>query len=208
MVSRNEDILEIEVVSSPPREQDGLLADIPISKEPVEPLRPVTPLTLGGSKFRRKPVVPDSSPLHAETSLHTEQVEETKASVLSSLDRLSSENVASTFLPILETGFRENFTARTSSGKRITIPRKPAWKKVLARQTQRDALQAQKDSYYGVDIHAMLNTIERESEFPSYPEYVPPLFHVNVDSTTCVERQYQVKNSGQINTAQPNLWNY
>ena len=55
---------------------------------------------------------------------------------------------------------RRSLTARTSSGKTIIISKKPPWKAVLKAQEQRTASRAQKEAYYGVDIHGLLDNIE------------------------------------------------
>ena len=68
---------------------------------------------------------------------------------------------------------RETLTARTSSGKTITISKKTPWKKVIQRQQQAAASKAQKEAYYGVDIHRLLDRIEDEKLQSSLPVHAP-----------------------------------
>ena len=62
----DEDILEVEVISSPPLTAQSLDDEhVRMMSSESSQEKPTTPLTLGESKFRRKPVVPTdiSSPL-------------------------------------------------------------------------------------------------------------------------------------------------
>jgi ATPase family associated with various cellular activities (AAA) len=170
-VSQYEDILEIELLSSPVVEPSTVDIDPPTSVHEIEKPRPVTPLTLGGSKFRRKPATTESSSPVASQLPPKEDISETKASVLRSFSELSSADVPSTSIQVIESGSRQSFTARTSSGRQFTIRRIPEWKKIISKQNQRTAIQTQKDSYYGVDINRLLNGIESDSQLPSYADY-------------------------------------
>jgi hypothetical protein len=170
LASQFEDILEIEVVSTPEPEldEDPHGVDESMSTNDNEQKTPI-PLTLGGSKFRRKPVHVDSSPITSNPPLT--EIINFEESVVGSLSMPSPQIATSTSVPIIEAGNRQSFTGRTSLGRQVTLRRKPQWKKLIAKQNRRNAMKAQKDSYYGVDIHGLLNRIESASQFPSQAEY-------------------------------------
>ena len=66
---------------------------------------------------------------------------------------------------------KKSFTARTSSGKTISIEKKPPWKAVIREQEKRTEARAQKEAYYGVDIHGLLNNIEDQPSQPFEPRF-------------------------------------
>ena len=198
LASQYEGILEIEVVSSPEQEPEPeVFDDIQRTVPESEGQGPVTPLTLGTSRFRRTQALPElSSPVTSHMPIADEIV-------LESLSQQPLLEPNSNTILSIEPGQRQSYTARTSSGRQLTLRRIPEWKKIIAKQNQRDALQAQKDSYYGVDIHGLLNRIEANSQFPIITEYPLFLCAVNVDIMTPLV-QWPARSYGQINTARLN----
>jgi hypothetical protein len=162
---------EVEVISSPPMEE---VAVFEMQDESQEQERPVTPVALGGSRFRRKPA-PPSSPLDKDSQVSNplfDSQESTQPAEFIMPPSLGNYGTSSTEI---RTGGREYLTARTSSGKVISISKKPAWKKHIKQQEQNAASRALKQNYYGVDIHRLLDNIENTSSQPTpmYPPFSP-----------------------------------
>lgn len=143
-----------------------------ISHETTED-KPTTPMALGGSRFRRKPIISTdiSSPLIIQAN-HEMDIEsnplfdsQDSISVYDSVDSIMSppqyESSAST---TSATSSRRTLTARTSSGKSIVISKKAPWKAVLKAQEKRTAAREHKEAYYGVDIHGLLDNIEGQTQ--------------------------------------------
>jgi hypothetical protein len=145
-----------------------------VSFEPFQDDPSVTPMALGGSKFRRKQIVPAdiSSPVivsathdidlasiplfEPEESIPTASTSESQTSIPTPPRQVPS---TSTVIPPLPS-YRQTLKACTSSGKVISITKKPQWKKIIASQEKQDAIKAQKEAYYGIDIHRLLDNIE------------------------------------------------
>jgi hypothetical protein len=138
---------------------------------------------LGGSKFRRKPIIStdSSSPLKPTTnnpseSQDTFDSQQTLPSVSlyesqQSLPSPPRQPSPPTEVPA-QSLVRETVTARTSDGKYITISKKPLWKKIQARQEKQATSKAQKEAYYGIDIHRLLDRIENDTLQSSLPRYL------------------------------------
>jgi hypothetical protein len=181
-------ILDIEVISSPPlRAISPPDQDITVLSMETMEETPVTPLVLGGSKFRRKQIVPTdiSSPV---TISATHNKDSLPISLLETQELGSSPPVVEPPIPspvrfqpsTLPSRNSTNLSvmARTSSGKVISISKKPTWKKLMKTQEQRDARKAQKEAYYGIDIHRLLDKIEDPS--PSTQQRYSSSFQTNI----------------------------
>lgn len=167
----DDDIVHVERLTSPPPASQGL-AQVVSTDKPSQPS--TTPLGLGGSTFRRKTVAttdPSSSPVIPKPNENTES---SNASPFEDLDIVSvpgtptsmsspppQDNSPASNIPPLSN--RITLTAYTSSGKEISISKKPAWKKVIANQQRQDAIREQRRSYYGVDIHGLMDKIDAPS---------------------------------------------
>jgi hypothetical protein len=182
-----DDIRMIEVISSPPlRAQSPVNNDIIVISidEPQEKFATPPASKLGGSSFRRKPFVSTdiSSPrkvtqnygLESQDSMSFDS-QQTIPSVSLYDSQHSIPSPPSPTFPIIppRSSVRETVIARTSSGEPLTISRKPPWKKVLAAQKQKESSRAQKEDYYGVDIHRLLDRIDDEKLQSSLPRYFP-----------------------------------
>ena len=144
----------------------------------------ITPLQLGGSRFRRKTVnladissspapianydINSNTPFDSQTSFSSALPLNSQPAILSR-PRPESSNSS---LPPVKLGHR-TITACNSSGKQITFSKKAPWKKVLATQERIAASKAQKETYYGIDIHNLLNIIEHQSKPSTQTSYVP-----------------------------------
>jgi hypothetical protein len=175
-----DDILEVDVVSSPPatrqvHSDQGFEGAASSQQSQPSPQKPTsTPFTLGGSLFRRKAAAPikDSSPLDASTILSskmqsidsqesaTTSRHESQDLLLSHRPTYPAENPYASF------SSKKSFTARTSYGKTLTIEKKPPWKAVIRDQQKRSEARAHKEAYYGVDIHGLLNLTEDQPPTP------------------------------------------
>ena len=186
-MSAYDDILEVEVVSSPPPTEQVLLdggfegAVSSQQSQPSPQKNASTPFTLGGSLFRRKAAAPmkDSSPFDTSATLSSKMqpVGSQQSTSTSEYDsqELRSERTtypAETSLPSFTS--KKSFIARTSYGKNLTIEKKPPWKAVIRDQQKRSEARAQKEAYYGVDIHGLLNHIEDQPPTPFQPRYSSP----------------------------------
>jgi hypothetical protein len=135
----------------------------------------VTPLTLGGSKFRRKTIV--SSDISSPVTLSRDSTLESQSiSLFSSQQSTSQMSEVDSHLSITsfrcesstsvsttsENTSRQTLKACTSSGKIISISKKPAWKKILRAQEKQAASKAQKEAFYGINIHRLLDDIEAQ----------------------------------------------
>jgi hypothetical protein len=186
-----DDILEVEVVSSPPATRqvpsdEGFECVASSQQSQLSPQKPtLTPLTLGGSLFRRKAAVPmkDSSPLDASTILSS-KMQSIDSQESATISRHESQDPLLSHRPTYPsegayTSFRskKSFTAGTSYGKTITIEKKPPWKAVIRDQEKRSEARAHKEAYYGVDIHGLLNLTEDQppTPFQSRSYYFPCL---------------------------------
>jgi hypothetical protein len=189
-----DDILEVEVVSSPPATGqvpsdeafEGAASSQQSQPSPQKPAS--TPLTLGGSLFRRKAAAPlkDSSPFDTSAIISSkmqsiDSQESATTSEYQSRDPLLSHRPtypAETTYPSFTS--KKSFTARTSYGKTLTIEKKPSWRAVIRDQQKLSEARAQKEAYYGVDIHGLLNLIEDQPPTPfqprSPPTTLPPYF--------------------------------
>jgi len=210
------DFIDVEVVSSPPSRPKSPVDDeiTLVSFEPFQEYSTVTPIALGGSKFRRKQIIPGdiSSPVtvsathgidlpsiplfELEESIPTASSSDSQQSIPSPPRHVPS---TSTSLPPLPS-YRQTLKACTSSGKVISITKKPEWKKIIAAQEKQDAIKARKEAYYGVDIHRLLDNIEatpHQSQFLTYESLIPPL----IPEPIPMHLEIHAKISGQINTA-------
>ncbi len=155
--------MEVEVISSPPMEE---LEVFDVQGESQEQERSVTPVMLGGSRFRRKPA-PPSSPIENDSKNSNPGFEVQESSHSNGFEMPVSLGKYGTSNTQIRTGGREFLTARTSSGKVISISKKPTWKKAIKQQEQTNAARALKQNYYGVDIHGLLNNIEKPNSQPA-----------------------------------------
>jgi ATPase family associated with various cellular activities (AAA) len=179
MQMREDTIMEVEVISSPPMEE---LEVFEVEGEHQEQERSVTPVTLGGSRFRRK-VAPPSSPLENDSLVSNAGFGDPESSQSNEFVMPPSLGKYGTSNTEMRTGGRNSLTARTSSGKVISISKKPAWKKVIKQQEQTAAARTFKQNYYGVDIHGLLNNIEKPTSQPT-PTYLPPLLTLNISDNS------------------------
>jgi hypothetical protein len=183
----DDDFIEVEVLSSPPSRAASPVEDeiTLVSFEPFQEEMAVTPLALGGSKFRRKQIVPTdiSSPVTISANVELSSLplfdpEESlpKAAAADSQQSLPSppryELSPSTALPPAPSD-RQTLRACTSSGKVISISKKPQWKKIIATQEKQAAAKAQKESYYGVDIHRLMDNVEAQPTQSTFRMYKP-----------------------------------
>ena len=205
-----EEVEEVEVISSPPMEEVEAFETQQEESQEQEPS--VTPVRLGGSRFRRKPA-PPSSPLEKDSLVSYagfDSQEDTRSTgfvMPPSLGNYGTSTSAETV-----THGRQYLTARTSSGKVISISKKPSWKKHIKQQEQKAASRALKQNYYGVDIHHLLDNIESTSSLPT-TMYAPPLLDLSLANMLLMAvwmhlRAKWQKNYGQTNTAQGSLWIY
>ena len=155
--------MEVEVISSPPMEE---LEVFDVQGESQEQERSVTPVMLGGSRFRRKPALP-SSPLENDSQISNAGFEVQESSLSNGFEMPASLGKYGTSNTQIRTGGREFLTARTSSGNVISISKKPTWKKAIKQQEQTNAARALKQNYYGVDIHGLMNNIEKPNSQPA-----------------------------------------
>ena len=215
ILQQYEDILEVEVISSPPstaqlsHDEEARVISSETSQE-----KPITPLTLGGSKFRRKQVVPTdiSSPLvlHASDNLEIDanpllEAQDSRPTT-STFDSIRSPPWFEHPEPLTSAATSRGLTARTSSGKTIIISKKPPWKAVLKAQEQRAASREQKEAYYGVDIHGLLDNIEGPTQQSSNKRSFPVNIKLTLDTMDTFP--IHVKICGPINTVQLNLLIY
>lgn len=170
MQTQMESMEEVEVISSPPLEEVEIFETQQEESQEQDQERPVTPVTLGGSRFRRKPA-PPSPPLETDLRISNSARFDSQEDMQSagfimppSLGKYDTSNTE------VRTGGREYLTARTSSGKVISISKKPNWKKHIKKQEQVTAARELKQNYYGVDIHRLLDNIEDTTSRPS-PTY-------------------------------------
>ena len=182
-----DEILEVEIISSPLVTGGDSPAKVPeslLSCQSSSRQKFSTPITLGGSLFRRKAPVPTSDPSPVNTtaklpvhfpslgsqepSMSTSEYD-SQSSLLSRQTSYSAEN------SVHLSSSKMSFTARTSSGKTISIEKKPPWKAVIREQEKRAEARAQKEAYYGVDIHGLLNNIEDQPPQPFQPRSPCPL---------------------------------
>jgi hypothetical protein len=96
---------------------------------------------------------------------------------------------------------RDYLEACTSSGKTLKISKKPLWKKLQAGTAQQAAKRAQKEAYYGVDIHRLLDRINEKGS-TSHLFSHSHLFLIVVPTTLLV--LIPPKIYGQTNTGQKN----
>ena len=150
---------EVEAISSPPMEEAQVFETQEETQE-LERERPITPVTLGGSRFRKK-AAPPSSPLennsHVSIDVGMDLQDDSQPMGFVMPPSLGKYGTSSTEA---RTGGRQYLTARTSSGKVISISKKPSWKKHIKQQEQVAAARELKQNYYGVDIHHLLDNIE------------------------------------------------
>lgn len=145
----------------------------------------VTPLTLGGSKFRRKTIVPGdiSSPviLSKDHSIDSQSISifssQESTSIMSEVTSHPPMNSfqcksSATLSTSLENAGRQTLKACTSSGKIISLSKKPQWKKILKTQEKQAASKAQKEAFYGIDIHHLLDDIEAQPVQSSHQGYL------------------------------------
>ena len=175
------DILDVEILSSPPSTALSLdNGKVTIVSQETLQDKVTTPFTLGGSRFRRKPIIPTdiSSPLaipaNHDIDIDSNPLFDSQDSIpsISAIDSLDSILSPPQYEPSTsETSgsatSRRTLTARTSSGKTVVISKKPPWKAILKDQQRRTAAREQKESYYGIDIHNLLNTIENHHQTQS-----------------------------------------
>lgn len=173
---------------------------------------------LGASKFRRKRVanVEISSPVASGPSFGFDSQMSPSPFDTSDLTRNTSfqspppsppryqPSTSAAILPTSEG--RDCLTARTSSGKPLRISKKPEWKKLKTITDRRAATRAQKEAYYGVDIHRLLDKIERDKG--TAPHRYSSFRSLLTVVTKIPSRPISPKISGQINTARRNLWTY
>ena len=180
------EILEAEIVSSPlvvGGESPVEGPESQVSRHSPSPQKSSHPMMLGGSIFRRKAPAPtsDSSPVNtaAKLPVHFPSLSSQESNMSTSeydlqgsfLSRQTSYSTDSSAHPSIS---RKSFTARTSSGKTVSIEKKPPWKAVIREQEKRAEARAQKEAYYGVDIHGLLNNIEDQPPQPFEPRF--PLY--------------------------------
>jgi hypothetical protein len=97
---------------------------------------------------------------------------------------------------------RNYLEAHTSSGKTLKISKKPVWKKLQAGTARQAAKRAQKEAYYGVDIHHLLDRINEEKGSTDNQYLRSPLFLIVVGTTLSL--LIPPKIYGQTNTGQQN----
>lgn len=172
----HDDFIDMEILSSPPsRPKSPIDDDITLlSFEPLQQDAAVTPMGLGGSRFRRKQIVPTdiSSPITVSATHGLDipaiplfEADELLPSVSSSDLVKAIPSIARPESPPLASrpplpSHLQTVKACTSSGEVISISKKPEWKKVIASHERQAAAKAQKRAYYGVDIHRLLDDIE------------------------------------------------
>lgn len=172
----DDDFIDVEIPSSPLSRPKSPIDDeiTLLSFETLQQAQSITPTALGGSKFRRRQIEPTdiSSPVTLSTThdidlpsiplfdVH-ELLPSASSSDLTSIPTAARpESAPSIPFPQPPT-HRQTLTACTSSGKIISISKKPEWRKVIANHDRQAAAKAQKQAYYGVDIHRLLDDIER-----------------------------------------------
>lgn len=169
----DDEILEVVILSpslsraESPTDEEVVFDSLGPSEQIQE--NSVAPLSLGGSKLRRKRINPSdiSPPListNIDISLGDNCVFGSDAPVCSTLPSKSQPltfSFTETSAPTsLQNVSGRTMTACTSSGKVITINKIAPWKKFLTTQERINAANAQKDAYYGIDIHGLLNSME------------------------------------------------
>ena len=219
-LTRNvDDFIEVEVLSSPPSRPKSPVDDeiTLLSFEPFQQeTSTVTPMALGGSNFRRKQIVPTdiSSPVTVSAtqdidspSIPLFDIEESIPPASSCSDSHNSILATAQREPLLSApplhSHRQTLKAFTSSGKVISISKKPEWKKIIASQEKQAAVKAQKEAYYGVDIHRLLDNIEATPTQSQTLTYFPTTPELTAE-TIVVHLEIPAKLSGQINTARRN----
>jgi hypothetical protein len=210
-----DDILDVEIISSPPLSAKSVLdEEITIISHETLPDKPTPLLSLGGAKFRRKTIMTNdiSSPLVIPTNndmnIDSHLLFDSQDSIPSTLGLNAADSIllplqyGSSVSTTSGTSSHRTLIAQTSSGETIVISKKPPWKAVLKAQERRTAAREQKEAYYGVDIHGLLDTIEGGPHQSSPKKYFPRLVHANSDMTDT--SQIPAKIYGPINIGQLN----
>jgi hypothetical protein len=178
LTERYNDLQDIEMISSPPSSMEipGHEEDVTIlpSNEDTQETT-VTSNVLGASRFRRKhatstdistPVNRGPSTVGVDSRISPSPFDTydlTQPTSFPLPPTLSPRYQPSTSATIpTTTGARSYLEAHTSSGKTIKISKKPLWKKLQAGTARQTAKRAQKEAYYGVDIHHLLDRINEE----------------------------------------------
>jgi hypothetical protein len=173
-------VQDIEMISSPPSSPeipgDEDVIVLPFNEDSQETT--VSSNVLGASKFRRKNAANTdiSSPINPGLSVGVDSrispspfdtydlTQPTSFQVPPTLSPPQYQPSTSATIPT-RTGARDYLEARTSSGKPLKISKKPLWKKLQAGTARQAAKRAQKEAYYGVDIHRLLDRIKEEKGF-------------------------------------------
>jgi hypothetical protein len=178
LTEKYNDLQDIEMISSPPSSMEipGDDEDVTIlpSNEDTQETT-VTSNVLGASKFRRKqaantdvstPVNRGPSTVRVDSRISPSPFDTydlTQPTSFQLPPTLSPRYQPSTSATIpTTTGARNYLEAHTSSGKAIKISKKPLWKKLQAKTARQTAKREQKEAYYGVDIHHLLDQINAE----------------------------------------------
>jgi hypothetical protein len=177
LADRYYDLQDIEMIPSPllsteiPGDEDVIVS--PFNEDSQE--TPVSSNVLGVSKFRRKHAANTdvSSPINPGPSVSVDSqisrspfdtydlTQPTSFQLPPTLSPPQYQPSISATIPT-KTRARDYLEARTSSGKTLKISKKPLWEKLQAGTAHQAAKRAQKEAYYGVDIHRLLDRINEE----------------------------------------------